>query len=249
MKSFSEYFSKLTPHKEFDPKAFVGDKNIPQELCNFVLALSVAYNDYKYYIVSYEMLLDSEPEGAPRINSAWGEYAGIKFHIIRLHIGFVQELFKLIQENKKILEHPFLKETIRVLHRRARESWKALVEAALTDKLTSRKSNPLYMIRNKVVFHYAPKELFTGYSKWFLGEEKMQKNACISLGETYQNSRFYFADAAIQGYMEKGFNVDILSFAESLGKTLRDINMALYNICTKFIQRRNFSWKNPKDKV
>lgn len=245
MKSFSEYFSKLTPHKEFDPKAFIGNETVPQELCNFILALSLAYNDYKYYVLNYEMLLESEPKGKPQRNSAWDEYVGIKFYIIRLHIAFVHELFKLIQKNQRILEHVFLKEIIRNLNKKARESWRSLVEAALVDETAPKKSNPLHMIRNKVAFHYDTKELFAGYKKGFFEEAKTTQNACISLGNTIRNSRFYFADRAVQGYMEKGLDADIVKFAESLKKTLREINIALYGITERFIQRRGFAWREP----
>ncbi|MBZ9578179.1 hypothetical protein KJA13_04120 [Patescibacteria group bacterium] len=245
MKTFSEYSSKLSPHIEFDPRAFIGTEDIPQELCNFILALALAYNDYKDYSINYHMHLNSEPKGKPQRNSAWGEYAGIKFHIIRLHIAFVHELFKLIQNNKKILKHSFFEEIIRVLNKKARKSWTLLIDIALADESAPKKSNPLHMIRNKVAFHYDAKELLAGYKKGFFENGEILENACISLGNTIENARFYFADRAIQAYVEKGLNADMKSFIVSFGKIMRDINVALYNICVRFIQRRGFAWRRP----
>lgn len=246
MKYFAEYYSQLSPHDEFDPKAFIGNEDVPQELCNFVLALALTYNDYKYYSISFNMLLKSEPEGKPQRNSAWGEFTGIKFHIIRLHIGFVHELFKLIQGNKKVLEHPFFIEVIRVLNKKGRKSWDALIEAALADEATPKRSNSLHMVRNKVAFHYDTKELLAGYNSGFFKDGEALENACISRGNTLGEARFYFADKAIQGYIEKELDADVISFFKSLEQVMCDINIALYNICERFIQRRGFAWEKPK---
>ncbi len=249
MKYFAEYSSKLSTHNEFDPRAFVGGKDIPQELCNFVLALALTYNDYKYYSISYNMLLKSEPLGKPQRNSLWGEYSGIKFHIIRLHIGFVHELFKLIQNNKRLLGHIFFKEVIRLLNKKARKSWEALIEAALVEEASSKKGSPLHMVRNKVAFHYDAKELLAGYNIGFFKNGETLEGACISLGNSLEEARFYFADRAIQGYIEKGLDTDIESFFKSLEQIMRDINISLYNICVTFIQRRGFAWRRPSTEI
>lgn len=246
MKYFAEYYSKLSPHDEFDPRAFIGDEKVPQELCNFILALALTYNDYKYYSISFNMLVKSEPDGKPQRNPSWGEYSGIKFHIIRLHIGFVHELFKLIQKNKKLLDHPFFIEVMRVLNKKGRASWNALIEAALADEAAPKKTNPLHMVRNKVAFHYDSKELLAGYSSGFFKDGKTIENACISRGNTLEEARFYFADKAIQSYIDKGLDTDVIGFFKSLEQIMRDINIALYNICERFIQRRGFAWEKPK---
>ncbi len=246
MKYFYDYFLKLTPYLEFDPNAFIENNDIPQQLCNFILALSLAYNDYKYYNVTYNMLLKSEPDNLKERTSVCGEYAGIKFHLIRLHIAFAHELLKLVETNKDILQHPFFKETIRMISKKARESWDIILEAALPEKVPEKTSNLLARIRNKTVFHYDAKELFAGYKKGFFEDGKTLQNACISIGNTLENVRFYFADVAVQGYLEKGLDIDTKHFIAELEKIMRGINIALYDICTKFIQRRGFAWKEPK---
>lgn len=238
-----DIFLKSVPHKEFDPKAFIGDESFPQELCNFILALALAYNDFKFYTISYKNLLDSKPEGDPKRNSVWGEYEGIKLHLIRLHIGFAHELFKLIQKNKGLVEHPFLKEVVRMLDKKARESWKTLVEAALTEATPRR--NPLFMIRNKIIFHYETKDLLSGYQKGFFEDQK--QDACLSEGGGLESSRFYFADVAVQGYLKKELGVNADEFFSSLGETMRDVNMALHHVVIGFIQRRNFAWRIPRE--
>lgn len=248
MKTFSDYSSQLIPHKEFDPNAFVSNDEVPQDLCNFVLTLSLVYNDYKFYTISYNMHVDSKPDSGPCRNSYWGEYIGIELHLLRLHIAFVHELFKVIRENKKILNYPFFKELIRVTPKNGRDAWNNLVKAALNKKPKNLKSNPLFMIRNKVIFHYDVKELFSGYRRGFFSNNKIKENACISAGDKLINSRFYFADLAIQSYLDRKIGIDPEKFISSLSKTMRTVNIALYHICIKFIQRRNFAWKEPKTK-
>jgi len=245
-KTYTDFFRQLSPYKEFNPEAFIGDKKISQELCNFVLALALAHNDYKHYTMSFIMLIESQPEGGPQRDMLWGEYTGIKLHIIRLHIAFVHELFQLIQNNKSILAHPFLAEVVRVLNKKARSSWELLIEAALAIHTSPKKTNPLFMIRNKVAFHYDAKELLAGYKRgFFRGDEVLQK-ACVSEGNTLWNSRFYFADLAIQGYIEKELGADADRFYASLNQIMEDINMALHSIVIRFIQRRGIAWEIPR---
>jgi len=54
MSTYLEHFNKLVPHKEFDPKAFIGNEKVPQELCNFILSLAAAYNDTKYFAMNLQ---------------------------------------------------------------------------------------------------------------------------------------------------------------------------------------------------
>ncbi len=245
MHKFSDYSSKLSPHIEFDPKAFIEGANANSNLCNFILTLALAFNDFRFYNTIFQMLEKSKPQGTVKRNAEWGEYSGIKLYIIRLHIGFVHELFNLIKENKLILEDPFLKEIIRCLNSKARKSWAELIEAALTNDASPRRSNPLYMIRNKLVFHYDPKELFEGYKKGFFKEGTKTENACISRGDSLSEARFYFADKAVEGYIAKKLEINIESFFSSFGKTMQDINIALYSICELFIQKQGCGWKSP----
>ncbi len=241
MKTFSENASQLVSHLEFDPNAFIGGRKTSQEVCNFILTLALAYNDYKFYMMTFIMLMESKPEGEAQRSAVWGEYIGIKLHIIRLQIGFVHELFNLIEKNKKILEDDFFKETIRMINTRARESWTSLVDVALMKE----QNNLLARIRNKVTFHYDINELFAGYKLGFFKNGASQ-DACISIGNTLQKSRFYFADVAIQGYLEKKLNLTVETFFSSFNNILGEINNALYDICIKFIQRRGFAWKQPQ---
>jgi hypothetical protein len=66
MRSFSEESAQLAPLQSFDAQAFVGDSKVRQQICSFVLALALIYNDCKNRIFSNLLLaeakLDSQPQ-------------------------------------------------------------------------------------------------------------------------------------------------------------------------------------------
>jgi hypothetical protein len=59
MTNLSDENTQLAALQTFDPKAFVGDSGVPQDLCNFVLALALVYNDCKDGIFSNLLLTQS----------------------------------------------------------------------------------------------------------------------------------------------------------------------------------------------
>ncbi len=52
MTNFTQEAEQLAPLQTFSREAFVGDSNVPQGICNFVLALALIYNDCKDGIFS-----------------------------------------------------------------------------------------------------------------------------------------------------------------------------------------------------
>jgi len=190
--------------------------------------------------------MKSKPAGGMRRNAIWGEFIGTKINIIRFHCALIYELLDLISVNKRLLDHPSFKEIIRLLNKNARESWEMLVEAASTGSVP-KKSNPLYMIRNKIAFHYDSKGLIFGYKEGFLKENEILENACVSEGDTMESSRFCFVDLAIKKYLDKRIEDDSENFFSSLNEIMRNINMSLFHIVIKFIQGRGFAWKIPRN--
>jgi hypothetical protein len=47
MPGFREECAMLAQLESFDPEAFQGNAEVPQALCNFVLAIALIYNDCK----------------------------------------------------------------------------------------------------------------------------------------------------------------------------------------------------------
>lgn len=242
--NFQEECESLAPLQTFDPAAFQADPKTPQSLCNFVLALALIYNDCKNNIGAYVMLQGSKPEGAFKVSRKWGAYSGIDLHLLRLFISLLHELFRLIRENEEVLKHPLFVQVIRQLRPHARKDWKELVNVALDATPKSEFGRILLLIRNKMLFHYDPKCLSKGYSNHFLAQDRIQDRAFVSRGLSMSQSRFYFADAAVQGYLrgivgKENWDDFIQNSAELFGQ----LNTALMNVVDGFIQKRGFAYR------
>jgi len=245
MTNLTQETELLAPLQTLDRNAFVGDARVPQEICNFVLTLALIYNDCKDGIFSNMILTDSKPKGNFELSRDWGAYNGIKVHYIRLHVALIHELLQLIEDNQKLLKHPFFKSVIQKLSRQERESWNALASAALQRKTRSSLNKFFLMIRNKVSFHYDPKGLYGGFRHHFFRNGVASEPPFISRGTSMQCSRFYFADAAADGYLasqaEQEDQKDPMTHL--LGLTT-DLNTAIMQIVHQFIQERGFAYQD-----
>jgi hypothetical protein len=130
MKSFQEECATLELPQTFDPAAFEGDENVPQRLCNLVLALALIYNDCKNTNYAALLLKDSKPTGRHEINAVWGTWSGTEWHLFRLMISVIHELFILIQDHQDLLTPGFLVKVVKKLPPTSRKSWESLTAAA-----------------------------------------------------------------------------------------------------------------------
>ncbi len=167
MRSFSEETAQLAPLQSFDPQAFVGDSDAPQEIRSFVLALALIYNDCKNGIFSNLLLAEAKPDSQFPVSRSWGTYSGMKLHYVRLHCALIHELLKLIEANQAAINHPFFISVVRSLPSSVRVEWNSLVDASLSKATSTPLTKSLLMIRNKVSFHYDPRELYRGYREHF----------------------------------------------------------------------------------
>jgi hypothetical protein len=96
-----------------------------------------------------------------------------------------------------------------------------------------------------MVFHYDPKGIFAGLKRQFLTSTRSQDRAIISRGLSMGASRFFFADAAVEGYFQ-----EIVGKGEigQLSMKVRDVvdslNFALLGLVDRFIQQRGFAYRN-----
>ena len=248
MQNLSEESAQLAPLQTFDPNAFVGNHEVPQNICSFVLALALVYNDCKNGMFSNLLLADFKPVGNPKTSRAWGAYSGIKFHYIRLHLGLLHELFKLIEENRDAIQHSFFNSVIKLLPRRARGSWHDLVAASLGRGTSSPLGKTLLMVRNKVAFHYDCKEIYRGYRKHFFRNGNMIESAFVSRGASMRRSRLYFADAAVGGYFQSQFDRrQVDEFMKRVADITGDLNRAIILIVDRFIQKRGYAYQDYKE--
>ena len=243
MKSFQEECATLESLQTFDPVAFEGDDKVPQRLCNFVLALALIYNDCKNMTYAGTLLKECRPPG-PEKTAVWGTYAGTDRHLFRLMISSVHELFNLIKDHEDVLSHEFFVKVIKRLPQPSRESWASLTSAATGATPKDEFGHMLLRIRNKIVFHYDPKEIFRGFKRQFLGKARLQDRAYISRGLSMAASRFYFADAAVDGYFQEMVGEDeVKQLSAKIHDVIESLNWALLSLVDRFIQQRRFAYR------
>lgn len=246
-KGFREECEFLAPLETFDPAAFVGDANVPQEVCNFVLALSLIYNDCKNAVYAHVALSGLKPGATPAKTRLWGTISGVQWHAFRAVVAVINELFKLISEKQKqgLLEHHFFKSIVRGLSPPSREAWLAVVAVACDKRPTNELSKKLLRVRHKVIFHYDPDEIYKGYAHHFIDEPtKRGDRAYISRGTSMRTTRFYFADAAVSGYLRHlaGAKNDE-ELQNEVEEVFERVNHGLMMIVEAFIQRRRYAFR------
>ncbi len=239
---YRKYESSLAPLESFDAQAFTGDGTCPQEVYNFVLALALTYNDFKDIFMAQGLLDHAAPEGEQGEVPSWGQYNALRAHATRLHAGLIHELCNLIRDADKVRDHDLFKKVVRNLRVEARKAWNALEDIALGNTFDNPEAKSLFFMRNKVAFHYDPKEIAKGYSSLFLGNSP--KMPYISRGSSLGGSRFYFADAAAQEYtFFRAEDEAAKALLAGTSALLRQVHLALFEIVTKFIQARGFGWR------
>lgn len=191
------------------------------------------------------MLQEVAPADRETPSQELGQYAGIETGVLRLQAGVMRELLNLIGRNQAAIEHETFRKVLAKLSREAREAWRALTAVAFGKTASTPLAKALMFIRNKVGFHYDPKEIARCYREFFAQSD--QGGPLLSRGQTMGQTRFYFADAAAQAYMkEKGGLGDAESHLigkEDGGDFLDHANSALHQIVTRFPAQRGYGWR------
>jgi hypothetical protein len=106
------------------------------------------------------------------------------------------------------------------------------------------------LVRNKLAFHYDPKEIYNGYNNFFCSGTHGAELAFISRGKDMASTRYFFADASARGYLMK--NVQGKEAEKLIVKaieTLIDMNFMLTEIINYFIQKRRFPYKEEAEET
>lgn len=249
MAEYHQEVALLAPLESFDYRAFVGSADVPQSVCDFVLSLALAYNDLRDSIFVRLLLDEARPPDA-KISPARGQFGGLVIARIRLQVGRVHELLKLVEKCQADIDDPSFQKIVKQLSKPGREAWAALEtvaqETAVKDKTTETPLvRALRFVRNKVAFHYDPEHIRQGFEQAFAGAAGAQE-PMLSRGGSLQKTRFYFADAAAEAFIqENDTDKAVTDFLHGHGELLDDINQALYEVVTKFIASRGSAWRNP----
>lgn len=240
---YSEHYEELAPLESVPAEAFLSDGTTSRELCDFVLALALIYNDLRD-LHSAHLLLNEVMPREPELKTAeCGLHNGLRLHVMRLQVGLVDELLNVVRKRRTVLEEPMFRSVFLQLSKDAKRRWAAIVSVALEKKTGDETAKKLAIIRNKVAFHYDPEEIGRGYREKFPGKGEQTARPMLSRGGNLATTRFYFADAAAQeSVLPRGQRSLDDDFYEGAGLVF-DLNVALHNIVTRFVQTRGFVWR------
>jgi hypothetical protein len=237
----------LADLESFDSAAFNGDAKVSQDVCNFVLTLALIFNDLKDLIVAQVTLQSHKPSGSFKVSRHWGEYNGIDIHLWKLMVGLFHEIVQLIRDSEDVIADLFFQSVLKSLRMKERDIWTSLVDAAGAG--TSPEENRFaLLIRNKVVFHYEPKEIYRGYKTFFTSGAPGAQRAFVSRGNDMEHTRLYFADAAVTGYLTARGEGKLEELMTNVIRSLTDLNFMLTDIVDIFIQKR-FAYRKESEEI
>lgn len=241
---FAEECSELGALETVDPEAFQGNEDVPQALCNFVLALALVFNDLRDLYLASILIQECKPSGLPQKARPWGYYSGLNLHVLRLIMSTIHELLNLIKAHESELNHPLFRKVVRSLPKPQRSDWDQVVRVGLGKTSTDERLGKLLLkVRHKMVFHYDPKAVSNGYKNHFW-EQRLDTRAYLSRGNSMQGSRFYFADAAVEGLLREFGGNQSAEIAQGFQRLLDNVGQPLILIITAFIQKRGFAFRS-----
>jgi|SRR5450759_432398 len=233
----------LAPLTKYDPERVVA-KQGRDEFTEFTMALAVAYNDLKGLFLWRELLLPLKPPDPTVVSAKSGEWHGVEIQIHRLLVAQLHELLKLIKEFESVASGEAMHRLLKKAPPSTRHHWDDLVKIA-TEKGTPRDTafaEVLVQTRNSVSYHYyQPKMLIAGFRHYFfeLAPGAHNESAFASIGENMEQTRFYFADAAILGALTKltEKNMTSAKFVKRLRAAIDSVNHALEHIVTIYLEQ------------
>jgi hypothetical protein len=241
--SYEDEVRALAPLMSFDSGVFRGDAEVPQSVCNFVLALAVAYNDLRDVAFGINLLEPSRPQGPPKPTREFGHFGGMQTSLNKALVGIIHETLNLIGKESAAVGHPFFRRVVNSCSPTARSAWTSLVAAAMGEAEVQPLSRALMLMRNKVAFHYDAKEIHRAYEECFPARDGAPE-PYVSAGDSMRSTRFYFADRSVEWYLGSLALPDGQRLILNAGRTfVEQINCALYEIVTKFVPARGGGWR------
>lgn len=233
----------LAPLEGFSPGALAPEKGDPinvQRTKKLTLTLALVFNDLKLISWTKEQLKRGRrPSDPTRISRYAGQWYGMSGSANRLGVGLLVELGKVLQDNNKLLNEEPLLSCIGKLKGKKKAAWNDLMDFANGRRSKSGLTAFLRSIRNEVAFHYDVKQdgetLMNGYRTHFSKKSADAQYAYVSLGETMETTRFYFADAAVSEVISTKSAAALIA-SQDLESFGQNVNVALRFIVEEMIK-------------
>lgn len=235
--------SHLKPLESFDPSAFIDADEETRRVCDFVLALALTYNDYRDVLMAQawlsEVVVLQPSPPTPRV----GLESGLRVALSRMQAGVVHELLALVGRSKDTIGNPLFSAVLGQLSSRGKVAWQAVQDVAFERPSRDPLAKALLLVRNKVAFHYDGRQIGDGFRRAFI-DPRTHGEPMLCRGVSLRETRFCFADAAAQAYVQKQYPDHLAQdFLECEGEFPRQLHHALFEIVTRFIQLRGCAWR------
>lgn len=252
-KTFSQVQERIGKLKGFDPLKLISNEAEEKLFDDFAITLSLIMNDAKTIEVFTSICGNSRPPGEVKADKKWGEYACVNLFLTRASVSLIHELFKKLNEKPpkngalspesyifhKVCKTALYDQCIQSMSGRGRENWLNLVAIANGKHNASGLSDVLKKIRNKSFSHYDFKSVPEGYSYFFSRRDnKFNTNAFLSVGKDVWSLRFFYADAAAQGQIQKFFEPgDLKSFEDVRQDILNYVIFGIYAFTMTYLRQ------------
>lgn len=232
--------------KEIDPNRIIDQKKF-DDLDNFFLALGLIFNDLKGVVLFEKMLVERfrKPKTS-EVSVQRGEYGGLLIQIVKISSALISEFFKLLEENRDIINSFRFKKILKDVNISEREMWSDIIKIVFGENLKkSDFSEKLIRVRNNITFHYyqSPRNLRNGFIDFFFKRDVKQCNNkayySIKKNMTMGNTRFYYVDAAEQGCLNIIFG-DYDGHRKEVSGVISEMNFAIAALIKEYIRTRPY---------
>jgi len=242
---YAETLTSLAKFETFDPKAFAGDSEWPQDVCDLVLCLAMVHNDYSDVDFAFGLRNRVMPADSSVVTTEVAFHKGIGIHLGKIMASVVHELLELLRTNAKVLESPAFQRLKKTLPKALKPAWDDLVNSSNARPAQEIRKMLLLMARNKVAFHYDREDIGRSYRELFL-EGQSPVPPLVSRGVSARSTRFYFADAIAERSIFRVNEEAANDFFSGNDPILKKINLCLYHLVTSFLMQRRSPWKEAR---
>lgn len=206
--------------------------------------MAMIFNDFKGLVLLNDSMraVYRPPEGT-EISGHTGELEGISVQIIKLFLSTLHEAMEFVHESKSVFESRYIQNLLETTSGDTKLVWEMLNKVSHGEPVNDERFAPFSKLRdllenarNNIGFHYQTrKRLIDGYRKFFfrgisnVGSRAREYAYRSTKNSEFLTSRYYYADAALQGYYVNLFGDEKLA-KQRIDESFQLLNMIAYAI-------------------
>jgi hypothetical protein len=210
---------------------------------SFMLTLSLVFNDLKALVLLNDTVRNAyETPEVIQTDAHSGEKEGVGLYLLKTLLSTLHESIVFLKESEEIYNSVRFQKILVRTSKNTRDVWEVLIKIATEKDVVvpqwiefKELADFLKILRNNVGFHFQTrKSLVKGYRKFFFYgirgvPDKNREIAYRSTESEFMNSRYYYADAALQGYLVNLFG-DEEQTKERVDEAFKLLNLIGYSI-------------------